>query len=678
MTRNMKRMGWAAASTAVALTASGLLAPAAFAGEDPSLAPTSGPAFDATAQQLLANDDVQAVTKDTQGRVVVYTTEAEGEAKTFADSKSNVVVKHIDSPFSPKAETDVVAGAGYFSADPSAPTAAGGLCSIGFTGFTPTGDPAVITAGHCNDDGAFTASVLTVPTGDPAGGGAANNDDVSFRAPLGTLGFSQYGGPGNSAGTVGDKASVDIAAIDVTNTALNLKPEITNWSTAASGDLSLSTIAVTSVGKVQAGQVSKSGRTTGYTTGTVLELEGWAKVGDREVYGFPVESTEVMVLEGDSGGAVFQGNTAVGVVSGGDDAGTLLWAADLQAGLERTGGYTVAVEIAAPALVTPANGGEIGVGGTISGTAPAGTTVEIKPASGAAFDALTDAAGNWSFAAPDKLGTYAFSVTAKSGFSRSPSVNATVEVKAAPPVITSPGNGSIIIDQLNEFTGTGLPGATVNLTVETSDDTAAGDDAQAKLAPAAVAADGSAVVRADGTWSIPVDLGIGAYNVSATQARDGQVSAAAVIYFTIAPPAPTIDGIQDGATYSGAAVPTSVSGTGVNGAEIVVVVNQNEVARTTVQNGTWSVLLPTVLGEGAYELGAVQTVQGVSNGTYLNFTVAAVAAPGLGGTPAPGGNGGGLAVTGMGDIAPLTWGALALLLGGIGALGFRSLRRAKS
>lgn len=463
----------------------------------------------------------------------------------------------------------------------------------------------------------------------------------------------------------------------MTNTALNLKPEITNWSTVASGDLSLSTIAVTSVGKVQAGQVSKSGRTTGYTTGTVLELEGWAKVGDRQVYGFPVESAEVMVLEGDSAGAVFQGNTAVGVVSGGDDAGTLLWAADLQAGLERTGGYTVAVEIAAPALVTPANGGEIGVGGTISGTAPAGTTVEIKPASGVAFDALTDASGNWSFAAPDKLGTYAFSVTARSGFSRSPSIDATVEVKAAPPVITSPGNGSIIIDQLDEFTGTGLPGATVTLTAQTADATASAEDARARLAPAAVAANGSAVVRADGTWTIPVDLGIGAYNVSVTQSRDGQTSAAALIYFTVAPPAPTIDGIQDGATYSGAAVPTSVSGTGVDGAEIVVLVNLNEVARTTVQNGRWSVVLPNVLGEGAYELSAVQTVQGVSNGTSLNFTVVAVAAPSPSGTPAPGVSGG-LANTGMGDIAPLAWGALVLLLGGIGALGFRSLRRAKS
>lgn len=671
MTRNMKRMGWAAASTAVALTASGLLAPAAFAGEDQSLAPTSGPAFDATAQQLLANDDVQAVTKDTQGRVVVYTTEAEGEAKTFADSKSNVVVKHIDSPFTPKAETDVVAGAGYFSADPSAPpTAAGGLCSIGFTGFTPTGAPAVITAGHCNDDGAFTASVLTVPTGDPAGGGAANNDDVSFRAPLGTLGFSQFGGPGNSAGTVGDKASVDIAAIDVTNTALNLKPEITNWSTASSGDLSLSTIAVTSVGKVQAGQVSKSGRTTGYTTGTVLELEGWAKVGDREVYGFPVESAEVMVLEGDSGGAVFQGNTAVGVVSGGDAAGTLLWAADLQAGLERTGGYTVAVEIAAPALVTPANGGEIGVGGTISGTAPAGTTVEIKPASGAAFDALTDAAGNWSFAAPDKLGTYAFSVTAKSGFSRSPSVDATVEVRIAAPTIVSPSEGEFIIDNLTSISGTGLAGATVTLTGGTND--------SATDRPAALAPLGTAVVNADGTWSVPVDLSYGYYLVSAVQTREGQTSATWETAFTVGPPVPTIDNIQPGASYSGAAVPTSVSGTGVDGAEILVTVNGVEVGRTTVSNGTWSMQL-SALAEGSYEVAATQTIEGVGNGVAVSFVVVPAAAPSQSATPGPAGNGGGLAVTGMGgDVAPLAWGALALLLGGIGALGFRSLRRAKS
>ncbi|MCM3502976.1 hypothetical protein M3667_13970 [Microbacterium sp. P26] len=671
MTRNMKRLGWAGASAALALTASGLLAPAvAFAGEAESTAPTSGPQFDSTAKKLMTeNHQVEGVAKDGSGNVVIFTStdEAglEGTAKAFVDSTSNVVVKNIGK-ISALAATDVVGGAGYIS---PIDATSGALCSVGFSGWTPEGDPAVITAGHCNADGTLTQSFLTVPSRDQAAGGT----QPAIAAPLGTLGFSQFGGPGNSEGANGNASSVDIATIDVTNVTLDLLPEITDWTTTS--DLSKSTTDVRAVGKAQLNtSASKSGRTTGLTSGTVT-AEGWMQVQEEDevrwVYGFAVEGAPGTVAGGDSGGAVFQGDTAVGVVSGGDPAtGSFMWAADLQAGLERTGGYSVALKIDAPVLTTPADGGSVAVGGTISGTAPAGSTVKVTPAAGDAFEATTDGSGNWSFPAPDKLGDYDFSLQAVNGYNTSAKVDASVVVKAEAPVIVSPVDGSIVENELTAISGTGLAGATVTLS---------GD------------ATGTAKVSASGQWSVKTDLGIGTYSVTAVQARDGQTSAEATSSFTVAPSAPTISGIQDGATYSGAAVPTSVSGTGVAGAKVVVTINDAKVGETTVdEDGTWSIVLPAALGEGPYAVVATQTVEGVSSSATVSFAVAAVPAPSpsSSGTPAPGGNGGAgnggagnggnggsLAVTGMGDVAPFAWGAAALLLAGFGALGYRKVRR---
>ncbi len=267
--------------------------------------------------------------------------------------------------------------------------------------------------------------------------------------------------------------------------------------------------------------------------------------------------------------------------------------------------------------------------------------------------------GNWSFLAPEKLGTFAFSMTAVSGYNKSSTVDASVEVKAEAPVITTPANGSTVETEVTAISGTGLAGATV--TVE-------GD------------VDGTAKVAADGTWSVKADLGYGNYTVTASQARDGETSAEATSSFTVAPTAPTITGIQDGATYSGDAIPTSVSGTGVNGAVVSVTVNDAKVGQATVKDGKWSVALKDALGEGAYTVVATQTIDSVSSSASVSFAVAAAPAPSPSPTatpgPAGGGNGGGkLPVTGMGDPAPLAWGAVALLLGGVGALGYRRLRR---
>ncbi|MCI2956885.1 hypothetical protein MN032_04200 [Agromyces atrinae] len=650
MTSRSRRVAAAGVTSALALTLSGVFAPAAFATEGDTVAPTSGAEFDATAQALISTDGVEAVASDGEGNVVLFVTEAQDEldaqAQSFIDGTSNVEIRVLDAPFEARAANDVVGGAGYFSV--VNPDDEGGfLCSIGFSAWSPTGAPAVVTAGHCNEDGAAALSLLTDPEGDPAGRGVApdDNSQVSIIAGLGELAFTQYGGPGNTPGTAGDINSIDFAVIDVLNEDLNLKPEVTDWTTPS--DLSQSTIPVTSVGSATVGaEIARSGRSTGFHTGTVDAVEGWASVSGRQVYGFGAFANS---YQGDSGGAIIQGNAAIGVLSGGGlvDGQDYIWGADLQAGLARAGGYTVALHIDAPALVSPVNGGNVETGAAITGTGPADSVLTVTPEEGPSFDVNVDAAGNFSFLAPDEVGTYAFSAFATKGFDVSDSASFSIDVVAAPlyaPIITNPANGAQVVTELTAVTGTGEAGATVTLE---------GD------------VEGTATVAADGTWSIPADLGYGSYEIVATQTRDDIVSDPAASAFSVVPAAPAITDPANGTTFAHGFAPTKVSGTGIDGATVSVGIGKGQsgelLGEVVVENGTWSIAIPSALAAGDYVAFAEQAIDGqTSAGATSAF---AVAAP----VPAPAGNGGGdLAETGVGPYLPYLGGSaiLLLLLGG--------------
>lgn len=656
MKRNMKRVGWAGASAALALAATGFIAPtAAFAGDAESTAPTSGPQYDANAKAVMSSDDdVKLVGSDGKGNVLVFTTadevSLEVEARQFVENNANVILKKLDAAPQKAASTDIVGGAGYLGllSDGS-----GGRCSIGFPGFSPDGDPAVISAGHCTEDGLLKNTFMTKPSSDPAGGGSQS--EPTF--PLGVYGFSQFGGPGNTPGSEGGSDSVDISVIDVTNEDLDLKPEVTDWTTVS--DLSLSTKPIRSVGTAQLGTYEKSGSTTGYSQGTVEVIDGWLQVDGRWVHGFGGPMT---VNPGDSGGSIWQGDTAVGVMSALLDVDGVRWAwgADLQSGLALTGGYTVEVLVDAPKLTTE-DGSTVTTGSNISGTAQANTKLVVTPEKGDAFTIDVDGSGNWSFAAPETLGAYAFSLQSTSGFSKSSTVDASVNVVPQAPVITSPADGASIVNKITKVTGTGLAGATVTLTGDVT---------------------GTATVNAEGNWVVAAEREAGAYKVTATQARDGVTSASASTSFTVVPNAPTIDGIVDGSSYSDSAIPTKVSGSGETGADITVSLNGAEVGKTTVKSGKWTVAFADALAPGDYTVVATQTVNGQSNNASVSFSVAA--APGPSPSPSPStpstpgptpGPQGTLPKTGASDPAPLALGAAALLLGGLGAVGYRRFRR---
>jgi LPXTG-motif cell wall-anchored protein len=257
------------------------------------------------------------------------------------------------------APDDVVAGAGYVVAGAQGY----GLCSVGFPATDADGNDAIITAGHCSEEGndvyverPSTSNVVT---------GTYDTASWDESRKLGTFTHSQYGPA--VLGDVQDESDLDpaqmqdFAVITVDESAgFNLIGEAATWSDASAegDDLASDTTPITGVHDVTTddigSEVFHSGRTTGKTSGDVGWdesygnvsiggiVDGYAPVSDDAgnqymVYGF---ASETPVGGGDSGGTVMMGDKAVGVVSGGIDADALepgspamLWTAELSEGL---------------------------------------------------------------------------------------------------------------------------------------------------------------------------------------------------------------------------------------------------------------------------------------------------------------------------------------------------------
>lgn len=393
-----------------------------------SAAPTDGPFaglpvpadLDTLAQQLLTIDPaVHAVVPRDGGAVVLYVTASDLGPDTVAYAERHggeVVVEDIGAPFTTQAAGELVGGAGYqFRLDDTTNV----ICSIGFTAWTPEGGDAVLTAGHCAEGRTDLTAELTVPS-------LETRDSATAWGPLGALGFAQFGQPGVPEGAA-ELDSVDIAAIDVAADAgLTLLPAVTDWVTASFDDLAASSTPIVRLGEAQPGQaVSASGRTSGLVSGVVVDGLGWASVlgpyGPTLVHGFP---TTLATQPGDSGGAVFSGDTALGLISGGNTNMTLSWVADLGNALAQTGGYSLRLDLAEPAVTAPADLAVVPAASEITGTAHPSTTLTV------AFGDRTQqvpvgADGTWSWTAPAEPGEYTLRLSVRDG---GYNVSETVEV----------------------------------------------------------------------------------------------------------------------------------------------------------------------------------------------------------------------------------------------------------
>lgn len=654
MRKRLNRGGAVAGIAAISMIAGGmLLAPSAVAAETDT-APIDDAGYQQFVQELIATDPaVTAVSQDGEGNIIVASIEGTLAGDTVAqlDAYDNIVFKDRP-PVQAHTVDDVVGGAGYLVNRAS-------VCSFGFSGWSPTGDPAIITAGHCAPAGATIERTAPSQDDAPYFPGREPAYRPAIFDSVGTMGFSQWGGPSGAEGAEGDLDSTDIAAIDVANSDLSLLPKVTDWTTWESEDLSTSGTPVTAIGTVQVGdQITRSGRSTGVTNGTAVEVQGatvledksWARVCEKTtpvplnchwVYGF---WTNADTRPGDSGGSYMRGTTAVGVLSGG--GGGMSFATDLVNGLRLTPGYTVMLDLAEPTVTSAAT---VAPGGIVQGTGGAGLTLTVTTG-GATFDVTVANDGTWSFAAPMASGPVSYDLQIKdAGYNRSESVPFVLTVDPAlfaQPVIAAPVGGASVAGPGVTFTGTGEPGATITLT---------GD---------AVA---STTVAADGNWSVTKDVDYGAVSVTATQAIFG-FSATTDVDFTVAPVAPVLTNPVDGAVL--ATAPTEITGTALPGATVVVLLDGTPLQTVTVPAAraaapapvAWSVAVPTALAAGAHDLSVTQTINGiVSAVARVSFTVSAAPTP----TPVPTPGGGGTAPGKLPDTGLDASAAIApTLLGG--------------
>ncbi|WP_181032195.1 VCBS domain-containing protein [Arthrobacter sp. ZGTC212] len=612
--------------------------------------------------------------------------EAAGTTPADAFAKNNPSVTVIDASGPANALEDVVNGHGYATFTGNS----GGSCSIGFNAFNAEGAPAVISAGHCADDGQATDTILTIPADDPAG----NGTQPSLGSDLGTWGFSQFGGENNSPTEVGSTENIgtDIGVINGINSDLDLLPEVTQWTNPQ--DLTADTVKVTgTTDPVVGAPMCKSGRTTGWSCGDVSAIGEFyvgAADGARGVWGFESTMHEKNAAPGDSGGSVISGSNAMGLVSAGPEDGNYFFSTTLSDGMLRLPGYSVAVFVDAPALTSHEDKGTVLTDAAISGTAPAGSTVKLT-VNGETAD-LDVVNGTWSFPAPATVpegGKFEFKVQAINGHNKSKAVSYELTVKEAPlaaPVITNPAADAQIADSLTTITGTGAATAKVtvkvsgNKTVEDAEET----DTAETLAVEAVDEEGTATVDADGNWEYKLEDALSYGDYTVTAAQDGVAgklaSPAATSNFSVILNKPIITSIENGQEFAEGSTPSGLSGTGTAQADISVTIGDTTLTATVADNGSWSVNGFPALLAGDYTVSAVQQLSGATSAsTDMAFTVKAVVieeqappvAPQPGDptpVPAPDNNGDGLPDTGAAGMGLFAGAGALLTIGGISAL----------
>jgi hypothetical protein len=570
-----------------------------------------------------------------------------------------------------KTEDDLFGGQGYVIDNMT-------ICSAGFGAFDPSGLPLVLTAGHCAEDGKAVNADLEPPTAAPAGG--ATTALPAALKPLGTFGFSQFGGPENSPIT-GSEASpgnigTDIAVLKGLRPGLNVQPSATTWENPASPAGTAVKIVGTAA-PYQGQAVCRSGRTDGWSCGSVAETGIYVAAGNpttgttcTDANGVPVSPCDLRAFKGflsydvtssggDSGGPWISGNFAVGTHSAGEPQGApnFAVATSLEDAMSHIpGGVQLQLFLSAPELAgKPAGnpgGAEAVAGQPITGTVraepntslPANTTVRITitgphALAGQTLEAPVGRSGNWQFPAPLTAGPLTFTATTINGFSRSAPASFAVTVAPsalAAPTLTTPNRGPV--GSLTRIDGTGTPGAAVTLS---------GDVA------------GTGTVQLDGHWTVRLDhpAPYGKVDVSAVLSTAGTPdSPAAVATFTVRPPAPAISGIPDGTQIRSGSRPRTIQGTGVDGAEVRVLIDGTPVAaqagsgaaagsrtvalalpQLVVAGGHWSVPFPADLTPGRHTLSVTQSVDGVASAPrQVAFTILAApaAAPVEPGTPA--------------------------------------------
>lgn len=191
-------------------------------------------------------------------------------------------------------------------------------------------------------------------------------------------------------------------------------------------------------------------------------------------------------------------------------------------------------------------------------------------------------------------------------------VSATAQDIPAPPVLVYPADGDRFFDPVTSAYGTGIPGAVINVTGSSLQQTH---------------------ILEDGTFvaGFLPPLFLGKHSLTLTQTLDGETSEATTISLSVIPQPPTIDVPTNGATFQSADALTSLSGTSID--HTIIRASVNDVLQSDQPNadGVWTLTLDRPLRPGLSTISVVQEFEGaVSDPATVTVTVIESALP-----PAP-------------------------------------------
>ncbi len=201
---------------------------------------------------------------------------------------------------------DLVGGQGYYSKSGTGSSIY--LCSVAFNGYDiATKANQFLTAGHCRvsgtlDSGRVYESKQSAPGLTPIQAGPV------------------LGQPIDSTVHFGDELDYGLVSTDAAWSAV---PRVGTWNSNAGPVTAGSQQVLRDYTRAIVGQsICKSGRTTGWTCGTVQAVDQLVDVEDHSGQGVQVNSviSSMCALPGDSGGAVLSGAYAIGLLSAGDFA----------------------------------------------------------------------------------------------------------------------------------------------------------------------------------------------------------------------------------------------------------------------------------------------------------------------------------------------------------------------
>lgn len=239
-----------------------------------------------------------------EGDVLTIGIDDPADAALVESTGARAVVGQVDAPlavdrvsFAPAADAYGGDPIYYF-------TSTGGFrCSLGVNGTSSSGQRQLLTAGHCwspGITGPYQSGRIAAPSLSPQA-----TQRITVGAPVSN---SFRLGGGYDSGLVAMTASGWVA-----------KPQALTWGGGQGAPLATAPVTIrdTTVPVAGAG-VCKSGSTTGWTCGTILEGYGdsfYRVGGGTAAYDLEGIATSMCALQGDSGGPALVGSSLVGITS---------------------------------------------------------------------------------------------------------------------------------------------------------------------------------------------------------------------------------------------------------------------------------------------------------------------------------------------------------------------------